>query len=267
MTIITENTTNEAYSRRSFVKSAGIAASGLGALTLLGACSPETSRLQAQAKPKASLEGITDFFDIPVGQSTAEEALDKSNIKDLVEYERYCRDYHHYDTMASLYAEDSEVIVSWMEGTGAEFVEQTKQREKKRAGKGGHKLFNTVVWLNGDKAIAEIMCVILARFTIQGVDYDAPAYSRMLYRVERIDGIWKIKRFESVYEMDEIMAAFPVDSPGFDPALFEGFRESYKGICFLQNTAGQTPNLDLPGDDEPQTVAAMYKACSDWLFS
>lgn len=43
-----------------------------------------------------------NFFDLPMGQNSPEQLADKANIRELVEYERYCRDYHHYDAMRKL---------------------------------------------------------------------------------------------------------------------------------------------------------------------
>lgn len=245
-------------SRRHFVKSAAYIAGGVGAASLLAGCDSAAASDQVR-----TYTGLQDFFDIPLGQNSAEEVVEKCNIKELVEYDRYCRDYGLWDQMSVGYAEDSEVVVSWMSGTGKEFIEQSKEKPPSN---GGHKIFNTVVWLNGDKAIAEIMCVIVPRFTVQGVEYDAPAYSRMLYRVEKISDKWKIKRFESIYEKDSLVQAFPTQSTSLDPQLFEGYRESYKGICFLQADQGRTPNPDLPGDDLPETVQTVYRAASKWLF-
>ena len=251
-------------SRRDFLKGTAAAGLGLAASVTVGA------RAFADDAPAAAEGGFSgeDFFSMPMGQNTPEQLADKANIRELVEYERYCRDYHHYDAMKETYSEDSEVVVSWMQGTGAEFVEASKAREGDRIIAGGHKIFNTVVWLNGDKAIAEIIAVIALRTSLGGVDYDMPAYTRMLYRVQRENGVWKIKRFESVYEFDSIYTGFPVEHPDiFDSEELNTYRSSYKGISWSQTLTGRTPNPDLPGEDKPETIAAMYRAANEWLCS
>lgn len=207
------------------------------------------------------------FFDLPMGQNSLEELKDKENIRELVEYERYCRDYHHYDAMKKLFVNDSRVNVSWMSGSGEEFVEASKKREGNRPYMGGHKIFNTIVWLNGNKAIAESMAMIIVRGKMMNIDYDMPAYSRVLYRVEKIDNCWKIKQLDCIYEFDSIYASFPMhEADVFKPGDFDDYRSSYKGICWIEEKMGGTPNQELAGEDDPNGVEVLYQKANEWLF-
>lgn len=68
------------------------------------------------------------IFDCKMGQNTLEELLDKENIRELVEFERYCRDYEHWDQMRTCYHDDATVCTSWTTAKIDDFVEGSKKR-------------------------------------------------------------------------------------------------------------------------------------------
>ena len=37
------------------------------------------------------------FWELPMGNVTDAEMLDKMRVRELVETDRYCRDYHHFE--------------------------------------------------------------------------------------------------------------------------------------------------------------------------
>lgn len=84
------------------------------------------------------------FFDMPRTES-AEDMLEKFRVRELVEYERFCRDNALWDSMLACFAQDSRVEISWYQGSGQGFVEASKKMKAKAP----HKLNNTLVWLNG----------------------------------------------------------------------------------------------------------------------
>ncbi|MFR7811888.1 MAG: hypothetical protein ACLU4N_23045 [Butyricimonas faecihominis] len=53
--------------------------------------------------------------------------LEKAAIKELVEFERFCRDNALWDEMARCYAVDSHVNISWYQGTGRGFAEASSK--------------------------------------------------------------------------------------------------------------------------------------------
>ena len=87
------------------------------------------------------------FFDMPRTES-AEDMLEKFRVRELVEYERFCRDNALWDSMLACFAQDSRVEISWYQGSGQGFVEASKKMKAKAP----HKLNNTLVWLNGTPA-------------------------------------------------------------------------------------------------------------------
>ena len=63
------------------------------------------------------------FYECPMGKNTPEDVTDKFNLRELVEFERYCRDYMLWDQLRTCYHDDALIVVSWMEGMIDEFIE------------------------------------------------------------------------------------------------------------------------------------------------
>ena len=51
------------------------------------------------------------FYQCKMGQNTLEDVVDKFNIRELIEFERYCRDYKLWDEMRPLYHDDAKIVV------------------------------------------------------------------------------------------------------------------------------------------------------------
>lgn len=54
-----------------------------------------------------------------------EEMLNKFAIRELIEFERFCRDNALWEQMHECYSKDSNVTVSWYKGDGYGFVEES----------------------------------------------------------------------------------------------------------------------------------------------
>ena len=202
------------------------------------------------------------IFDCKMGQNTPEDLLDKENIRELVEYERYCRDYEHWEQMRACYFDDATVCTSWTTATIDEFVEGSK----KRAGiPPRHKIFNTLVWKNGDRACAECIAVIQIRCELDGDTVDMSTHTRIHFRLEKRAGIWKICHMSGVYEKDMMHSAYANGTFTTTPELLAPYRPSYANMMYRQIRYGGHPNPDMIGEDRPETVTAMYEESSAWL--
>lgn len=200
------------------------------------------------------------LFNIPLYKNSAEEVKDKYNIRELVEFERYCRDRQLWDQMEQCYHEDSEVHISWYAGTGKKFVEASKKMSGAT-----HKIFNTVIWLKGNKAIAEIVASIQSHTVIDRKEVDLVSYVRLLYRVEKIGGIWKIRTLDCIYEKDSLLPVLPSSDLDIDPSELSEYRSPYQCLCYVLKQKGITCNQELPGEDRPDTVNALYQSVSNWI--
>lgn len=217
-----------------------------------------------------SENSIQSFFDLPVYQDDMETMLEKHNIEKLVQYERYCRDNGMFKEMEQCYAEDSHVKITWFDGNGREFVRRSaKMAEGRKADPyfmPKHKIYNTFVWLNDDKAIAECQCMMFNYHDIEGTVYNREGFARLLYRVEKEKGIWQVNSMDCIYERDFMVPVVPGTGKQFKEEDFSKYRKSYKCISWIFDHTGMPCSMDEAGDDKPETVKKLYEEASAWLF-
>jgi hypothetical protein len=177
--------------------------------------------------------------------------------------EREARDRRWWDDMRDCFAEDSSVALTWYQGSGHGFVDGSVAMAQ-----GGlpsrHRISPPVVRLADDRAVISLPIAIENYVTIDGVECVLSAYARHLYRVERIDGVWKIVQLDAIYERDELTPSIPGQTAGIDPSELEGLREPYRLLAWNLGRAGYDVSQDLPADDRPEPVARMYGEAFAW---
>lgn len=207
---------------------------------------------------------VKDFRTLPLDQKNPDAVLDRMKIRELMEYERYCRDNGLYDEAAACYSDDAQIHVSWFNGPAKEYWERTKQAH----GAGSrHKIYSTAVFINGDRAVAETQVQMLSpRVNIQGCDMDMISYARIFARLVKCDGEWKIVYGDCIYERDELVPAAPgAETPDISDQVND-YRESYRNLSYVLSIQGLPAGQDLPGDDKPETVQKLYDETSRWMF-
>ncbi len=70
--------------------------------------------------------------------------------------------------------------------------------------------------------------------------------------------------FDGVYMRDELTAAIPGQSIVIDPAALAGFRTSYRMLSYVLTLQGYRVNNELPGEDRPEQMAALYRELYGW---
>ena len=185
---------------------------------------------------------------------------DRIIIREIVEFERYCRDYELWDQMKQLFLPDSIVKISWFEGTGEAFVENSKKMKG-----ANHKIHNTIVQVHHDKAVAEIITQIQSRELLNGKLVDLVSYVRLLYRLKKVDDLWKIYSIDCIYEKDLLIPVIPGDNPTIDKKEFNKYRSSYSNLSLILATKESHTNQNLPGIDRMDTVVELYQKYDKWL--
>ena len=61
--------------------------------------------------------------------NTAQDRADKFDVKELIEFERFCRDNALWDEMKKCYAPGAAVDISWYQGSGYGFVDASGKME------------------------------------------------------------------------------------------------------------------------------------------
>lgn len=189
---------------------------------------------------------------------------DIEEITQLLLHERQARDRGWWDRMAACYHRDSHVEASWFSGTGAEFVECS--RNSSPSGPvGTHRLSPPVIHVNVDRAVVELPMTLEVRAVINGVAADGCSAARMLDRVRRDKDGWKIQTITAIFERDTLTPAVPGTTLDIDPRQLDQYREPCRCLAYLVSRQGLTPSDDVHGDDQPDRVAALYRAAFDWL--
>ncbi|MEU0878703.1 nuclear transport factor 2 family protein [Lentzea sp. NPDC005914] len=206
---------------------------------------------------------MTERLDAGRWTSTA-PLLDQVAVAGLVRFERDARDQCRWEDMASSYAPDSVVHISWFHGSGAEFVARSRGIAE-RGLTGRHRLWPSLVRCNGDRAIAETDMAVELRRVVSGVEVDNTAYARLLTRARRTSDGWQIVRFESIYQRDTLVPVIPGTAPEIRQEDLAKYRSSYRFLSYLLALDGQELAQDLPGDDRPELVQAVRDAALQWL--
>ena len=187
--------------------------------------------------------------------TTVEEAVQRQAVRELVEFERYCRDNRKWEEMKSCFTQDSVVTISWYQGSGFGFVEASRNM----AASAPHRIYNTVVELCGSRAIAVMMTAIEIRKTYCGVACDLSSKARLVYRLERLDEQWYITSMDCIYEKDSLIPCAPAGI--YTPS---GVRESYANLSASLAADGYSIADDLPGDDRLELVHTLMEKTLLW---
>jgi len=194
---------------------------------------------------------------------TPEEATDITAITQLVVRERESRDLCLWNRMAGCFFEDSLVDISWFKGTGKEFVVASKgMYERGMCAK--HRLGPVLVTRNGDRAVATLSGIIDIPQSINGVELTLSSHALFLYRVEKRSGEWGLMSFGAIYRRDELIPVTPGQSVTIAADELAGYRSSYRNLSWSLAQTGYAVNNDLPGEDRPETVAAIMQEIFSW---
>jgi len=190
--------------------------------------------------------------------------LDK--LQQLIVRERQGRDRGWWQRMRDAYAPDAAVAISWFRGTATEFIARSQQMAES-GDRAVHRLAPPVIDIADDRAVAEVPAAIELRSDIGGVEVDLVSYTRLLYRAVRLDGSWRLCSLAAIYERDTMVPVLPGTVPAIDRAQLAALRPSYRWLAYHLHRKGYAVNPDLPGDDRPDAVDALYTSAFDWLRS
>lgn len=193
--------------------------------------------------------------------NTKKDIIDKANVKELIEFERFCRDNSMWDEMDKCFAADSKVVISWFQGTGHEFVKASSKMKNYAP----HKIYNIEIWINGDKAVAIMMATIQSRTDFGGYQVELMSDAKLVYRIQRTNGIWYIVSLEGIYEKDALVPVIPNSNIVVTIEELSKFRESYGCLSLVLSRAGYEIDNNLPGIDRPDLVDKLYKETDEWL--
>ncbi len=191
------------------------------------------------------------------------EAVDVSDITQLILTERESRDFGHWRTMRNCFHADALIRISWITGNADQFVDGSKDMAE-RGVRAKHRLGPVRVQLGGDRAVASLNGIIDIPVQIGAIDAQLSSHARFLYRAERRDGRWRLSGFDGIYRRDELAPVVPGETIHIDAAELTIFRPSYRLLSWVLSRNGYLVNGDLPGEDQPARVAALEEELFGW---
>lgn len=194
-----------------------------------------------------------------------EDFAAREAIKDLVRWERFCRDQLLFDDLAACYVPDSRVNVSWFSGTGAEFAAASRQTAE-RGFVSFHQINPMKIDINGARAVSESYgAIICPEMRIGGKLVTITTYARFLSRVRRTPQGWKLVTFDCVYQGDLLSPIVQGDIVPLEIDTGKNARWSYRFLIALGKANGYAMNQELPGIDRLDLVKALYADAQNWL--
>ena len=191
------------------------------------------------------------------------EAADVSAVSQLVLREFLSRDLGLWERMRDCFHDDSRVRISWIKASGPEFVRRSKEMAERNV-QASHRLGPIFVTLAGDRAIAQLAAIVDIPFTLKGIEVMMSSHTRLLLRVERREGVWRLFGFDAVYLRDEITPVIPGQTISVDPDAVRAFRPSYRLLSYCLTSGGFPVPNDLPGVDHPDLVDALVREIYGW---
>ncbi len=212
------------------------------------------------------------FFEAPMGNLSAEELIEKMKIREIVEYDRYCTDYGRKEEQRKLWHPDGRLFTTWFEGPVSEYLGNPVVMPKETVPLNtpveshGHRVNDTIVWLNGDRAIAEVICFLDFRTLIKDVWMDSQCWCRMHYRLEKRDNRWGILYFEGIYEKDRMDPVFSDEPLTVTRQELQQYRTINWNMAYRRGVIGGLKNADRwAGSDKPETLERLYRESSEWF--
>jgi hypothetical protein len=132
-----------------------------------------------------------------------------------------------------------------------------------------HTMQPAEILVKDDRAAATTTISINARIPYKGVDLDLESWAHQKQRFEKVDGVWKIVRFQAVYIRDSVSLPFPGSTmPELDEAAMEvlkNARAPFRHLTWQMSLIGEMVRGDLPAYDDEATWRPIEEANRKWL--
>lgn len=191
---------------------------------------------------------------------------DYNSIHNVVVMERQTRIRHAYDELADCYWPDATVATSWTRGTIADFLAGNNNRTEASddeviVGRNGA----PVIHINGNRAWVELPTTAQHWIHVNGERAIWTSHMRLIYRVEKRDGKWKIADMTSVFEKDMLSPVIPGTDLHINPMDLSGLRPSYMWMAYVRKATGGNVDDNLIGTDRPADIERLYRETLAWV--
>ena len=160
--------------------------------------------------------------------------------------------------------DDATIRTSWQKGGIETFVGQSPV-EMRHDLLSVNRSASPLIHLNGDRAFVEYPSTTIRSVMLGENEAVLTSYMRLLYKVEKREGEWRILELATLFEGDQLSPAIPGTDLQIDTRFALGLRQSYRWLAYSRIAAGGTESDDLPGTDRPEDVKKLYDEFTGWL--
>jgi len=183
---------------------------------------------------------------------------DRAAIADLMTSWMH-RDLGEWDQLRELFHPDATVEITWFEGSAGDFIDGS-QRMGASDLRTKHLITSPAITFNGDRALVQTNAMIVAENT--ALDLGCNAHNRFWDRVEKRDGVWRIARRESSYDMSCFTFLGRVQE--VDQETVRRYPREYAALAYLLERSGFHISREFPTRGS-QLEADMKAAGTAWL--
>jgi hypothetical protein len=184
-------------------------------------------------------------------------------IRKLLERWVVWRDAGDWERFATVWHPDGVMMATWFQGHYTDFIRVSREGWEKGVSI-LHFLGGSAIEVNGDRAIAQTKMTISQRGLVEGVLCDVVCTGRFYDYVLKVDGEWKVRHRQPIYEKDRVDPVDPAASLKLNQALLATLPEGYRHLTYIQQNIGYTVKMDMPMLKGPQ-VQTLYKHGQAWL--
>lgn len=117
------------------------------------------------------------------------------------------------------------------------------------------------------RALATTLISIHMRVPYRGCVFDVESWAHQLQRFVKVEGEWKLTRFEAIYIRDGVSVPWPQE--GAEEVMREvgegKTRESMRVMSWMMGLSGIKLRSDLPGYDDEGTWKPVVEKGREWL--
>ncbi len=183
---------------------------------------------------------------------------DRLNIADLMTAWMH-RDLAQWDSLRGLFHPDGIIEVTWFEGQFSQFVDASMRMGTSDL-RTKHLIGAPVVIFQGNKALVETNAIIVGENVRLGLG--CHAHNRFYDLVEKRDGVWKILKRQSIYDMASF--AFSRGVFELDADLLQRYPREYAPLAYLLEGCG-FPVRRVFATKGSDLERSMKAAGQDWL--
>lgn len=143
------------------------------------------------------------------------------------------RDLGEWDQLRNLFHPEGTIEVTWFEGAFGDFVDGSIRMGKSEL-ETKHLIGTPVVSFNGDKAIVETNAMIVGENVRLGLG--CSVHNRFYDMAEKRDGVWKLTRRQTVYDMGTF--TFPQGVVEIDRAVVATYPREYAPLAYVLEKSG-----------------------------